>query len=169
MSTQRVACEQSLRGVLSSLSSPHRPPHHRIPSPGRACSQATQQALVRYSQKNTNQWQRRKNFEIGRLHFDITSNVQKIIICPHFCSAICFQTPFRSRCLIPWLFSLKRSDCYVWRATFLCITFIFSLKWFPRFFLSPFTVSEKSVAAVRNAYGVILQIIAVGNKGREIA
>lgn len=36
-------------------------------------------------------------------------------------------------------------------------------------FLSPFTVSEKSAAAVRNAYGVILQIIAVGNKGREIA
>ena len=161
MSTQRVACEQSLRSVLSSLSSPHRPPHHGIPRPGRACSQATQQALVRYSQKNANQWQRRKNFEIGRLHFDITSNVQKIF-------AHVF-VPLFARCLIRWLFSLKRSDCYVWRATFLCITFIFSLKWFPRFFRSPFTVSEKSAAAVRNAYGVILQIIAVGNKGREIA
>lgn len=47
-----------------------------------------------------------------------------------------------------------------------------SFRWsdFRDFFFRLFnTVSEKSAAAVRNAYGVILQIIAVGNKGREIA
>ena len=61
MSTQQVVCEHSLRGVLSSLSSPH----HRTPWCGRACSQATQQALVRYSQKNANQWKRWGAFKLA--------------------------------------------------------------------------------------------------------
>ena len=61
MSTQQVVCEHSLRGVLSSLSSPH----HRTPWCGRACSQATQQALVRYSQKNANQWKRWDAFKLA--------------------------------------------------------------------------------------------------------
>lgn len=56
----------------------------------------------------------------------------------------------------------------------LCITFHLSAEVISRDFYftlcgRPFTFSEKSAADVRNAYGVMMQIIAVGNKGREIA
>lgn len=116
MSTQRVVCEHSLRVVLSSLSSPH----HRILRSGRACSQATQQALVRYSQKDANQWKRWEAF--------------KLAAC--VCSAIQFQTPFRSQCLFVLLFSLTRSDrCFP--RDILCISFHCSAEVISRDFYFP--------------------------------
>ena len=157
MSTQQVVCEHSLRGVLSSLSSPH----HRTPWCGRACSQATQQALVRYSQKNANQW---KRWDAFKLAICIMPIVLLRISLPHSLSL----TMFFFYCFLNNITSLFPERHF-------CVSlFIFPLKGFPAIFTfplcgRPFTFSEKSAAAVRNAYGVMMQIIAVGNKGREIA